>query len=194
MAAAILAGGARPAAAQEDPVAPDGKGVVGVGLLGAEAVMITMGAVGVESVWPYPVFGGLGAVAGGIGGYFIETSGAPAEVPLYLLAGGMALVIPTLVVTLNATRYKPPESDLEEPIQNKPATEPPQPSATVKVTAQREAPPIALERGLVDVNVTRLALGVPTFQVRPLYTRDEVFRFGVAQGQELRFPVLRATF
>src|SRR5262245_36109165 len=90
----------------EGPVTPTAKGIVGGALLGGEVVCLTMGIVGVEAGWPYFVFGGLGAAGGGIGGYFVEQE-APTEVSLYMLAGGMALVIPTIVVALNATAYKP---------------------------------------------------------------------------------------
>src|SRR4029077_13880687 len=54
------------------PVTPTGKGIVGGALLGGEIVTITMGAVGVNRGWPYFVFGGLGMVAGGVGGFFVE--------------------------------------------------------------------------------------------------------------------------
>src|SRR5262249_59890793 len=107
-----------------------GKGIVGGALLGAEVVDMTMGVIGVEKGWPYFVFGGLGAVGGGIGGYFVEQN-APTEASLYMLAGGMALVIPTLVLSLNATKYRPPESEQQiEPVSNQPAAEPPQPPPT----------------------------------------------------------------
>ncbi|MCC6559077.1 MAG: hypothetical protein IT372_39640 [Polyangiaceae bacterium] len=214
VAAAVLAGGARRAEAQEasDPVSGDGKGIVGGALLGGEVVMLTMGAIGVEKAWPYLVFGGLGAVAGGVGGYFVEDAAPPAEVPLYMLAGGMALVIPTVIVTLNATAYKPPEGDLTEPMQNEPAGEAPLPkgSGTVQITtdagprlrkprlpaAHAERTPAPVPRGLVDLDLGegRLALGVPAVELRPLYSRQEIFRFGVQQGQEVRFPVVRAAF
>jgi len=211
---ATLAAGAGSARAQEaenNSVSGTGKGIIGGALLGGEAVMLTMGIVGVDATWPYLVFGGLGAVGGGVGGYFIEGAGGPAELPLYMLAGGMALVIPTVVVTLNATAYKPPETSDGEPIQNEPAAEPPQAEGSVRITsdarpaparkprrpASRAAAPPPAPRpalGLLDVAPERIALGLPAPEVRPLYTRAEMFRFGVTQGQEIRFPVLRGTF
>ncbi|MBI4704362.1 MAG: hypothetical protein HY744_24930, partial [Deltaproteobacteria bacterium] len=95
-------------AAGAKTVSPTGKGIAGGALLGAEVVMLTEGIIGIESVWPYPVFGVLGAAGGGVGGYFVEQAdpaGMSAEASLYMLAGGMALVIPTIVVMLNATAY-----------------------------------------------------------------------------------------
>lgn len=172
---------AQDAAQAADSVSGDAKGVVGGALLGGEVVMLSLGAFGVERAWPYLVFGGVGAVAGGLAGYLVESTDPSPEVPLFMLAGGMALVIPTFIVTLNATAYKPPATDQNEPLRNEPAAEPPLPSADVRL-------------GLVDITPSRLAVGVPALSIRPLYSESERFKFGVAQGQELQLPVVRATF
>jgi hypothetical protein len=101
-----------PSVARAEPVSATGKGIAGGALLGAEVVMITEAIIGVESWWPYLVFGAVGAGGGAVGGYFVETAGV-SEPSLYMFAGGLALVVPALVVTLNATAYNP-ESDTEE--------------------------------------------------------------------------------
>ena len=110
MGVALLSGAtmlASPAAAQTNPVTATGKGVTGGMLLGAELGTMPQALLGVETWWAYAVGGGVGAVAGGVGGYFVETKVTSAQPSLYLLAGGMALIIPTVVLTLNATSYKP---------------------------------------------------------------------------------------
>jgi hypothetical protein len=199
----------------EGPVTPDGKGIVGGALLGAEVVDITMAIIGVEKGWPYFVFGGVGAVGGGIGGYFVEQEVTTAEPALYMLAGGMALVIPTLVLSLNATAYKPPESDQKttEPVTNQPAAEPPAPGGvqkSVNITsdarpAPRKARPFRtspayvnvtphVPGSVVDVYRGRLALAMPAPEVRTVYTRREAVVYGVEQGKEFRLPVLKAQF
>jgi hypothetical protein len=201
------------------------KGIIGGALLGGEVVMLTMGAVGVEKGWPYLVFGGLGMVAGGVGGFFIEEAAGPGneagdtpEAGVYMLAGGMALVIPTLVVVLNATSYKPPETDTIEPSPTpQPAAEPAAPSGGASVTisskndkgpkkkpqtvARQWAAPARLEPitphvplSLVDVYQGQLAMGVPAVQIRPVYTQRELALYGVQQGGEVRVPVFKAQF
>jgi hypothetical protein len=108
IAAALLAGVslvALPASAE--PVTATGKGITGGVLLGAELGMLPQGLAGVDKWWTYLLGGGVGAVAGGVGGYFVETKLTSAAPSLYMLAGGMALIIPTVVVTLNATAYSP---------------------------------------------------------------------------------------
>jgi hypothetical protein len=214
------------------PVTPTGKGIVGGALLGGEVVTITIGAIGVNKGWPYFVFGGLGMVGGGVGGFFVEkatkgttaangtvTGGTP-EPALYMLAGGMALVIPALVVSLNATAYKPPETDRVEPANNEPAKD--APKASPPPGAAPGAPPPAapgapgaapqakapvkyrfrseigslphIPVSLLDVYKGKVALGVPAVDVRPLYTANEMWRFGVGQGTEVRLPVFKAMF
>ncbi|APR82462.1 Hypothetical protein A7982_07811 [Minicystis rosea] len=206
-------------AAAAGPVTPTGKGIVGGALLGGEVVTITMGAAGVSRGWPYFVFGGLGAVGGGIGGYFVEkatkgttdasgnTTGGTAEPALYMLAGGMALLIPALVVSLNATAYKPPESDRVEPAGNEPSKDAP------KVTPPGAAPPPGTTKldkkkrpsreyaaiphvpvSIVDVYKGKIALGLPALEVRPLYSQSEMWKYGVTQGTEVRFPVFKSMF
>lgn len=197
--AATLTGGATDARA-DGPVTGTGKGIVGGALLGGEVVSVTMAAIGVQKGWPYFAFGGVGAIGGGIGGYFVEQA-APAEVPLYMLAGGMAFIIPTLVAVLNATSYQPPESDTNDPVTNEPAPEPPAPVGSVTIprqapgrrSARVEAPP-HIPLSLVDIHRGRLALGLPAIEIRPLYTEREMFEHGVKQGHEVRVPVLRAMF
>jgi hypothetical protein len=202
---AVTLTGSPDEARAEGPVTATGKGMVGGGLLGAEVVCITFGAIGIQRAWPYLVFGGVGAVGGVIGGYFVEKA-AVAEPSLYMLAGGLGLVIPTLIVSLNATAYKPPETDRQnEPVTNEPAKEPPTPApAAPPRTSRREqrpalakAAPLALPHiplSLVDVYKGKVALGVPALELRPLYSSREIWQYGVSQGSEVRAPVFQAMF
>ncbi len=203
---------------------------MGGALLGGEVVTIPMGAAGLNTAWPYCVFGGLGMVGGGVGGYFVEKAtavptttgaGGPAEPALYMLAGGMALVIPALVLSLNATAYRPPDSDRVEPANNTPASDAPKPTPIPPAPGAAPAPgggepaPGATSRnhyqyksryraelagmphvptGLIDMFRGKLGFGLPAVEVRPLYTQSEMFRYGVAQGTEVKLPMFKATF
>jgi hypothetical protein len=119
--------------AHAEPVSGTGKGIAGGALLGGELVVTVEALFGVKSPWPYVIGGVLGAGAGGVGGYFIEQSAEP-RVSLYMLAAGMAFLIPATIVTLNATSYHPPENYQEDqaPKGTEPDADVPQPTGPAK--------------------------------------------------------------
>jgi hypothetical protein len=198
-------------AAEPNQVTGTAKGIVGGAFLGAEVVMIPMGAAGLKPWWPYLVFGGLGSVGGAIGGWAVEQAVAdtgPAEAPLYMLAGGLALVIPTLVLTLNATTKSEFEGEEEDPSVtppsdgDQPGTAPgtaPVPGVDTSVTVQktsmrkRKARP-TVPLAMVDMQGGQLRLGLPSVQVRNKYSETEMAEFGVEQRQEYHVPVFRTAF
>jgi len=118
--------------ARADQVDGKGKGIVGGALLGFEVVSIPMSLFGVKAGWAYAVFGGLGAVGGGVAGAGVElatdsykTPTGDGRAPIYMLAGGLALVIPTVVLMLNATRFQPSEDAREDQApKNAPSADP----------------------------------------------------------------------
>ena len=208
------------------PVQTWGKGTAGGALLGAEVVVIPMGAAGLNRGWPYFVFGGLGMVGGAVGGYFLDkqfavntdaqgnVTGGPSEPSMFMLAGGLALIIPAVIVSLNATAYRPPDSDRSEPASNEPSKEPPKATpAPAPDGIPAEAPPPGatsaytyrsyrgrmaalphIPTSLLDMYRGQVGVGLPAVQVRPLYTQAEVYKYGVAQGTEVQLPVFKAMF
>jgi hypothetical protein len=104
-AAAMITLLASPALAEEDP---NGRGVVGGALVGAELTLIGESIADVEPTWAYAVGGALGAGAGAYAGLLVE-QGAEREVSLILLAAGVGLVIPTAVWVGNARQPRPAE-------------------------------------------------------------------------------------
>jgi hypothetical protein len=213
-------------AAEEDTGAVSGtaKGIVGGAFLGAEIVMMPMGIAGLKPWWPYVVFGSVGAVGGAVGGWAVEQANPPAEAPLYMLAGGLALVIPTLVLTLNATT----RSDFEEaegttvvnpdgstapgdgaappPAPPGDGTAPPPPAeggTTIQIQSKRKKPrkTARAPSGFALFNLSNLVsghttveVGVPAIEVRPMYSNDEIAKFGVQQTNEVRVPVVSTSF
>ncbi|HET9929214.1 MAG TPA: hypothetical protein VFQ35_00940 [Polyangiaceae bacterium] len=107
--------------AKAEEASPNGKGIAGGALLGAELVMDVEAALKVKSPWAYLGGGLAGAAAGGVGGYFVEQSVDSARIPMLMLAGGITLAIPTTVAVLSASAYEPPATYV---IDQQPADEP----------------------------------------------------------------------
>jgi len=212
------------AEAAEPGISATGKGITGGALLGGELVVTVEAIAGVKPAWGYLVGGGLGAIAGGVGGYFVEQTSDP-KPSYYMLAAGMALIIPATVAVLQSTSYKPPPEYQEdrpgkaatptaEP--GAPATAPaPVPGAPAAATppeapgsAPAAPPPPApgpgtrapspsrppIAMSLVDLYGGTWRLGVPAVEVRPMYSSIEVKKYGVEQRTEVRLPIFQATF
>jgi len=163
----------------EGPVSATGKGIAGMAIIGGSVTATTMGIIGVDKRWAYLVFPPVVAVGAGIGGYFMEQA-APVEVSTYLLGAGMALIIPTIIVSLNATVYKVPDEYQNDPSKKGPAAEPPRAGY--------------IPKSLVDLHRGSLAVALPPLQVRNAYTTDEMAKFGVAQAREVHVPLFHASF
>jgi hypothetical protein len=211
LAAAVLGLVTYASNAAADEVSPNGKGVVGGALLGGEVVVIVEAIAGVRPVWAYALGAGLGAVGGGIGGYEIEHNASDGRVPVALLAGGMALVIPALVLTLNATRYMPDESATEDKAPtNQPPANPgmpdgssvegapttPAPSGGSGSPAPTAPPPpqSLLDLQLIDPTSSTVRFGVVVPRVKPMWSPEEEKQYGFRQGTEVRMPVVGVNF
>jgi hypothetical protein len=203
--AAILMTRATLSRAEEVPAT--GKGIVGGALLGGEVVMLVEAAFGVKSGWVYILSGVLGAGAGGYGGYVVEQE-ADSKVSVYMLAGGMALIIPTTVAVLQATSYSPPEDYTEDrPSAPFPASEPPRPApggpgpspaapapGPTSLRYHWQGAKLKMPVGLLDLDEGAFKVAVPAVELRPVYRLDELQKYGLEQKHELRVPVFSATF
>jgi hypothetical protein len=204
--------------ARADDVSASGKGVAGGALLGAEVPMIVEGIAGVKSGWVYLISGVVGAGAGAFGGYEVEKNSSDGKAPMYMLAGGLALVIPAVVLTLNATRWQPEEGVTEDRTPVGPAAEPGAPggssiTGTPAGGALPPPPPVAEPpaapapppppppapppQSLLDVhpNAGGFRLGVPVPAVLPAVSLSEAKLYGIKDtGAALHMPVLRVAF
>ena len=167
--------------ARADDVSPTGKGIAGGALLGAEVLAIVEGIAGVHSGWAYFVGAVVGAGGGGFGGYDIEHNSTDGKAPMYMLAGGLALVIPAVVLALDGTRYRPEEGATEDRTPGPPA-EPgvpggssitstpgaapaPAPAPSIHAPSPAPAPP---PQSLLDVHQGAFRMGVPVLDVGPI--------------------------
>jgi hypothetical protein len=181
--AAMLLTHAAPSLADEVPAT--GKGITGGALLGGEVVMLVEAAFGVKSGWVYILSGIAGAAAGGYAGSIVEKQADP-KASVYMLAGGMALIIPTTVAVLQATSYSPPEDYTEDrPAAPIPASEPPIPGA----------PPPSGPAPAPGTTSLHYHWQQAKLKVQPgLLDLDELQKYGLEQKHELRVPVFSTTF
>lgn len=101
-------------AAEGNPVDPDFKATVGLGLVGAELGFVVPALAGLHETWAFVVFPIVGAGGGGAAGYFLIEKGTDSpELSVAMLATGMALIIPSMVLTLSATAYDPEDEVIE---------------------------------------------------------------------------------
>ena len=152
---AVSLGSPREAQAQTvNAVSATGKGIAGCALLGGEAVMLIEAAAGARPTWAYLVGGGLGAIAGGVGGYFLEQAAEGDSTLTGLTVGtlvvGLGLIIPTTIAALSATAYNPEHDQPAEdnapasgPLDESTAPATNAPATTAPATTEPAAPPSA---------------------------------------------------
>lgn len=146
------------------------KGITGCAMLGAEVVLMTEAALGVEPAWAYLVGGAAGAGAGAFGGYYL--GGTSSAVPSsWALAGGIALVIPTMIAVVAATSFDPPDHFQID-----------------------DSPEEELEDSELLPEELESSLELPTLGVAQAFSAEELHTFGGRQATELHVTVLRGTF
>lgn len=126
----------------ESSTANRAKGIAGGALAGSEVVMLTEAAIGVQSGWLYALGGVVGAGGGGVAGYYIGGSSSP-KPPSFLLAGGIALVIPTLIGVVTATSFQPDDNYRQER----------SPDEDAPAEARLELPSVEVARTFSDAEV-----------------------------------------
>jgi hypothetical protein len=181
-----------PRAAEAREASGKFKGAIGGGLLGAEVVLLTESAFRLKPAWAYLAGGVGGGALGTVGGYYLIEKDHGPRGPIYLLAGSLALVIPTLLAVLSASQFEPPATYRQElPADEEPVLAP----APEGEGARRElAPfPAAAARG-VERDATPLALHLPSFEISPTFSDVELRTFAVSQRTELHVYVFNGVF
>ena len=196
-------------------VGSTGKGIVGGALLGGEVVTIVESLAGVRAGWAYWVGAIVGAGGGGVGGWAIEQGSSDGVVPMAMLAGGLGLLIPAVVLSLDATRFRPEEGATEDHVPTGPTADPGAAGGSVVGPAPASAPPAATPaapppQSLLDLRIRTdrradttdrradtgadVRVGVPVPNVRPVFSLAEQRQYGMHAETEVRMPVLHVTF
>src|SRR5688500_414517 len=175
VALSLLVAGPQSAFAQDDEEAAEGKtipadfkGMIGLGLIGAELGFVIPALAGLHDTWAFIVFPIAGAAGGATAGYFLLEKGeGEPEIAVVALTAGMALVIPAMIVTLSATSYKPEEA--------------------TQVAALRTP-------GLVRFSESGVRLAAPAVSVVPGASARESLRTGASTEREVHVAVVSGKF
>jgi hypothetical protein len=201
-------------------VSPTGKGIVGGALLGAEVGTIIESIAGVHSPWIYLISDVVLGAGGAVGGWEVEQNSSDGRAPVFMLAGGLGLLIPAIVLTLNGTRYQPSENATEDHAPtNAPAANPGTPGGSIVTPSPGSSPapapatpppssgatppgPTSSNPGragvphlsLVAVGTDGMHLGLPVPEVRSTFSLSEQRQYGMAQQTEVRMPLVKIVF
>jgi hypothetical protein len=156
------------------------RGTIGGLFVGAETTMLVEAAFKVRPVWAYALGGGLGGIAGSLGGYALDEAGNT-PVSMTLLVAGLLLAVPTTIVVLNATNYHPPTIGAEgrESLSKR--------SIRAQVGPSRTP-------ALAQYHRESLALGVPAVEISWLSPAHGARRGEVQAGTRVLVPIFSATF
>jgi hypothetical protein len=102
----------------QDPVVETGsgisavpKGTIGMGLIGAELGFAIPALAGLDDWYWYVIFPTIGAAGGAVAGWFVADKPGRQNASVALLATGIALILPTMVLTAWKTSYSPDEHE-----------------------------------------------------------------------------------
>jgi hypothetical protein len=190
-----------------DEVSNNGaKGAVGLGLLAMELTVNIEAAAGVKKAWVLAVTGLVAAGAGAAGGYFAETKPSPdtgAQVGVGLLAGGMAMLVPTMIIATALTKYrgrKEAAPEVEVMTESAPAAEPAVEEAPPETEAPAEEAPSEEESteepatALLNVSKKQVSLAVPPVIMAPVFSKDEIGVLTDEQQTEYRINLINLVF
>lgn len=175
---ACVMGVSNTAEAQKSTVTPDVKGVVGLALLGGELGLFLPAVLGAKDTWMYIVFPAVGAIGGGIGGYFLEqnTRNDPG-IAISFLVGGALLVIPTLVGSLALMSYDENAEQTRE-----------------KTVDDGEVTPTGQTMGMFQLNNRGLFLSAPALSFRSRFTNEEMSSMHLNAQVDLHLTLFSASF
>lgn len=197
---------AQPATTTTDQVDATPKGTIGLGMIGAELGFAVPAVAGLHDTWAFIVFPIVGAAGGALAGWYGIDDKDSEEAAVGVLAGGMALIVPTMVLTLSMTAYDPSdEADVVQPSEQGRAPPPEQEATEEPPTARGVSPErvAAMRRrvemaraggGMFRLSERGLHLGVPALAVAPSYSAEQVAKYGVDQQAELRVPLFTGVF
>jgi len=154
------------------------KGTIGFGLIGAELGLAIPGLIGLDQAWVYCVASPVAAGGFAVMGYYLVDQRNLTGLAVASLVVGMALIVPTMIITVSGLRYEP-EDEFDVP-----------PEQARAARARRIA---RAGDGLFRVSEEGLLLGFPGIAtVGSPGTRPSAF--GVSASREIRVSLVTGVF
>jgi len=173
------------------------KGAIGLGLLGAELGTMIPAWAGMSQTWGYIVFPMVGAAGGALAGYYLLDSPNQTTWSVVTLAAGMAMIIPTIVISLSATAYDPDQEhtaveverldDMASPDEVEAGSSGPVDEFDESRVGPSLHERVAAGSGLFRRVAGQWQLGVPGLDLQRTQTGD-------SERSELRFSLLSGSF
>ena len=182
------------------------KGTIGLGIIGAEIGFAVPALAGLDDTWAYVVFPLIGAAGGAIGGFYAIDNNDNERAAVAMLTVGMALMVPTLVLTLAMTAYDPTDDEADDPggeavseesdgaDDDSGATEPTGEPSARDEALRRRARAARAGAGLLRFDGRTLQLGVPGLGLRAAYSRDEQWRYGGSNRTGVEIALISGAF
>lgn len=173
------------------------KGLFGLGILGAELGLVIPAAAGLDQWWALVVFPAIGAAGGALGGYYGLDRNNQVEASTAILAISIALIVPTVVLTVALRSYDADDEDVQSADgDSEDEAAPASPAAEAEASARRRSESIARAgSGLLRRSEYGLHLGMPGVAVssRGATTRDDLL-LGVRPTTEVRISLFSGVF
>ncbi len=168
------------------------KGLIGLGLIGAELGFVVPALAGMDGAWPYIVFPLVGGAGGAVAGHFLLDQNDLTGASVGMLVTGLTLVVPTILLTLVLTAYDPAdEMEDDESLDSGPGDGEEEPEESARARVRRIA---SMGGGLIRTGYGDVQVGVPGVNVSPLYSQVESQRFGVDRGTQFQLSLVSGAF
>lgn len=180
------------------------KGTIGLGIMGAELGFAVPALAGLHDAWAFVVFPLIGAGGGAVAGYFLIDNKDNEKAAVGVLAASMALVIPTLVLTLAMTAYDPEDEGVvrgdddeggdDEGAEDEDVAEEPQEESAQQRRMRERVAAARAGAGLFRVSERGLQLGMPGLEISGMYNERELWLNGSQQRTQFQVSLFTGSF
>ena len=174
------------------------KGLIGLGIIGAELGLTIPALAGLHETWSLITFPAVGFAGGAVAGHFLIDNNNNEKAAVAVLLTSLALVIASIVITVAASAYDPVD-DFEDRTDTELPDDADEEPETVEDALDEQARTEARQladsgTGMVRVHEGGVSLTVPGLTVGAVYTPEELARYGGTQVTEVQLSLVSGSF